>query len=337
MINIEECFPLKQFNTFGLDVTCRFFAEADSYSDIQTVLNVFRDNPLPKIILGGGSNILFKSNFEGIVIYPCLKGISVLKEEDGHIWVKAYAGEVWDDFVKYCTANNWGGIENLSLIPGNIGACPIQNIGAYGVEVKDSIDSVDTINIETGEITVFKNHECNFGYRDSIFKTIAKDKYLIVSVNFKLSKKPLPNIDYKDVREELKQYNDISIKTIREAIISIRRRKLPDPAEFGNAGSFFKNPVVHLKHFENIKNKYPEAPSYPINNEEVKLPSAWLIEKAGWKGVREGNTGTHPTQPLVIINYGKATGTEILHFANKIQQSVIEKFNIALEMEVRVV
>jgi UDP-N-acetylmuramate dehydrogenase len=337
MISIEETFSLKSFNTFGLKAYTRFFAEADNVEDLKTVLNVFQDNPLPKLILGGGSNLLFTRDYEGIVIYPDLKGKEIAREDEKNVCIKAYAGENWDQFVAFCVSNNWGGLENLSLIPGNVGACPIQNIGAYGVEVKDVIDSVEAWNLETGEKKIFSNAECCFGYRDSIFKNDLKNKYLIVSVVFQLSKQPVPNMNYKDVLEELKNFKTISIDTVREAIINIRHRKLPDPEEYGNAGSFFKNPVVSINLFKKIKDEYPEVPSFPVNEQHVKIPAAWLIQTAGWKGVREGNTGTHPTQPLVIINYGGASGMEIFNFAKKIQLSIHEKFGIELEMEVRIV
>jgi len=337
MINIEESFSLKSFNTFGLKATTRFFAEANNLADLRTVVSVFKDNPLPKLILGGGSNLLFTNDFEGITIYPDVKGFETIKQTDEHIWVRAYAGENWDSFVEYCVSQNWGGVENLSHIPGNIGACPIQNIGAYGVEVKDVIEKVEALDLTTAEPRVFTNEDCKFGYRDSIFKNEAKGQYLVVAVIFKLAKKPEINTNYKDVLEELKGFNETSIATIRKAIINIRKRKLPDPEEFGNAGSFFKNSVIAIQHFEKIKTSYPEVPFYPISETEVKIPAAWLIQTSGWKGVREGNTGTHPTQPLVIINYGNATGSEIYAFATKIQQSILKTFAIELEMEVRVI
>jgi UDP-N-acetylmuramate dehydrogenase len=336
MINIEECFSLKSFNTFGIEATARYFAETDNREDLRTVINVFRDNPLPKLIMGGGSNLLFLDNFQGVVIYPDIKGCELVRQNDDYVWIKACAGENWDKFVELCVSRNWGGVENLSLIPGNVGACPIQNIGAYGVEVKDVIDSVEAMSLETGDIHIFSNAECKFGYRDSIFKNEWKNRYIVVSVTFRLARNPVLNKEYKDVLEELKKSDAVNIATIREAIINIRRRKLPDPKDYGNAGSFYKNPVINRKQFEEIKNAYSDVPSYSVNEEEVKIPAAWLIQTAGWKGVREGNTGTHPTQPLVIINYGGAKGLEIFDFAKKIQQSIIDKFGIELEMEVRI-
>jgi UDP-N-acetylmuramate dehydrogenase len=287
--------------------------------------------------MGGGSNLLFTADFKGIIYYPSIKGLEIIKMNESNVWVKAYAGENWDQFVAYCTERNWGGIENLSLIPGNVGACPIQNIGAYGVEVKDCIDSVEALDITTGETRLFTNKECKFGYRDSIFKNEAANRYLVVSVIFCLALNPSVNTQYKDVLEELKHFEKVTVATIRQAIINIRQRKLPDPEELGNAGSFFKNPVIDMERFKEIRNQYPEVPMYPVSENAVKIPAAWLIQNVGWKGKREGNTGTHPNQPLVIVNYGGATGSEIIIFAKKIQESVFNKFHVELEMEVRII
>lgn len=336
MITIEECFSLKGFNTFGLSVRTRFFAEASTEADLKTIVGVFKENPLPKIILGGGSNILFTQDYEGIVIYPALSGIELVKEDEEYVWVKAYAGENWDAFVNVCVTRNWGGIENLSLIPGNVGACPIQNIGAYGVEVKDTIESVDVLNLETLQYISFSNADCHFGYRDSIFKREMKNKVIITSVTFKLNKKPLIRLKYADVNAALKDYPEVTIAAVRNAIIGIRQEKLPNPEQYGNAGSFFKNPVIPLSAFEKLKETYPLLPSYPADGDYIKIPTAWLIETAGWKDKREGEVGTYPKQPLVIVNYGKATGDEIIAFARKIQQAVSIQFNIDLEMEVNI-
>ncbi|HEX2937021.1 MAG TPA: UDP-N-acetylmuramate dehydrogenase [Bacteroidales bacterium] len=337
MIVIEENYPLRSLNTFGIKASARYFAEATTPEDIRSVLSIFRDHELPKLIMGGGSNLLFTGDFNGIVYYPSIKGREIIKMNESNVWIKAYAGENWDQFVAYCVGRNWGGLENLSLIPGNVGACPVQNIGAYGVEVKDTIDSVEVIDIATGEIKIFANASCKFGYRDSIFKNEAANRYLVLSVTFRLDINPSINIAYKDVLEELKHYDKVDVATVRQSIINIRNRKLPDPEEMGNAGSFFKNPVIAIDHFKTIRNQYPEVPMYPVSEEFVKIPAAWLIQTAGWKGKREGNTGTHPNQPLVIVNYGGATGTEIVDFAKKIQESVMHQFNIELEMEVRIV
>jgi UDP-N-acetylmuramate dehydrogenase len=337
MIIIEECYSLKSYNTFGIQCLARIFAEANNPDDLKTIINVFRDDPKPKLILGGGSNLLFTDDFAGVVIFPDLKGIELIERTHGFVLIKAYAGENWDSFVSYCVSQNWGGIENLSLIPGNVGACPIQNIGAYGVEVKDVIDKVEAIDLQTGDTRIFSNNECRFGYRDSIFKHEVKNKYIITAVIFKLSTQPVLKINYGDVKAELENYKEININSVRESIINIRRRKLPDPEMFGNAGSFFKNPVVPNDVYNTIREEYPDAPSYHVNSDCVKIPAAWLIQMCDWKGRREGNVGTHETQPLVIVNYGEATGKEVFEFGKKIQTSVLQKFSIELEMEVNII
>lgn len=337
MIAIEESYSLKSYNTFALPVRARFFAEADQKEDLRSVMSIFSQNPLPKLVLGGGSNLLFTNDFEGVVIYPGLTGIEVTQENAEHVWVKAYASENWDNFVNTCVANSWGGLENLSNIPGNVGACPIQNIGAYGVEVKNCIESVEGIRFENCEDFLLPAKECRFGYRDSIFKREWKNKAIITAVNFKLSKKGDINIKYADVKEALLDYSEITLDTVRKAICSIRKRKLPDPMELGNAGSFFKNPIISTELFITLKEKYPFMPSFPVDQQFVKIPAAWLIETSGWKGRKDGNVGTYPTQPLVIVNYGNASGTEILKFAEKIQASVRNEFQIDLEMEVNII
>lgn len=336
MIIIEETFSLKSFNTFGIQSYAKIFAEATTLDDLKSVIGVFRDNPLPKLVLGGGSNLLFTKDFDGIVLYPNLHGIELVRHSAESTWLRAYAGENWDKFVEFCVSKNLGGIENLSFIPGNVGACPIQNIGAYGVEAKEVIESVEVLDIQTGEKQIFSNEDCQFGYRDSIFKHEAKNKYVIISVVFKLRNQPAIFLHYKDVMEELKNLSEVSVANVRRAIINIRRRKLPDPAEFGNAGSFFKNPIISTNLFQTIKEEFSDAPSFVVDKEFVKIPAAWLIETCGWKGIREGNVGTHEIQPLVIINYDNATGTEIVRLAEKINKSVSQRFGIDLEMEVNV-
>lgn len=337
MIVIEENFSLKSFNTFGIQSYAKIFAEATTIDDLKSIIDIFRDNPLPKLVLGGGSNLLFTQDFDGIVMYPNLEGIELVKHSGEITWLRAYAGENWDKFVEFCVSKKLGGIENLSLIPGNVGACPIQNIGAYGVEVKDVIESVEVIDIKTGDKLIFSNADCQFGYRNSIFKHEGKNKYIITSVVFKLRNQPAIFLNYKDVMEELSNFSEVTVATVRQSIINIRRRKLPDPAEFGNAGSFFKNPVISTNLFQTIREKFSSAPSFPVDNESVKIPAAWLIETCGWKGVRQGNVGTHENQPLVIINYNGATGREVVQLAEKIHKSVSQRFGIELEMEVNVI
>jgi UDP-N-acetylmuramate dehydrogenase len=337
MIIIEESYSLKFYNTFSLPAMARVFVEVNNPDELLSVLNIFKNDTRPKMILGGGSNILFTRDFDGIVIFPDLKGCELLKEDNDHVWVKTYAGEKWDQFVGLCVSKNWFGIENLSLIPGNIGACPIQNIGAYGVEVKDVIESVETMRITDGQIRIFSNAECCFGYRDSIFKHEAKSQYIITAVTFKLSKQPVLKTNYTDITETLKNYTELNINTLRQAIIQIRQKKLPDPEQLGNAGSFFKNPVISKDHFHKIQTENPQIPSYPAGSNEIKVPAAWLIQECGWKGKRKGNVGSYETQPLVIVNYGGATGNEILDFATEIRTSVEQRFGVKLEFEVNIV
>ncbi len=337
MIIIEENFSLKSFNTFGIQSYAKIFAEATTLDDLKSIIDIFRNNPLPRLVLGGGSNLLFTKDFDGIVMYPNLEGIELVKHSGESTWLRAYAGENWDKFVEFCVSKKLGGIENLSLIPGNVGACPIQNIGAYGVEVKDVIESVEVLDIKTGDKLIFSNADCQFGYRNSIFKNEAKNKYIITSVVFKLRNQPAIFLNYKDVMQELNNFTEVSVATVRQSIINIRRRKLPDPAEFGNAGSFFKNPIISTNLFQSIKEKFSLVPSFSIDKELVKIPAAWLIETCGWKGVRQGNVGTYENQPLVIINYNGATGTEVVQLAEKIYKSVSQRFGIELEMEVNVI
>lgn len=336
MLTLKENFSLRTFNTFGLSVNAKVFAVVNNTDDLKTLVENFRNYRMPVLILGGGSNILFTKDFDGIVIYPDIPGIEITDQDENFVWVKAYAGENWDGFVSYCVSKNWGGIENLSLIPGKIGACPIQNIGAYGVEVKDSIYTVETLEIATGDIHYFNTSQCEFGYRDSIFKNKAKNLYIIVSVTFKLLKRPVLQTSYHDVTEVLSGCTNVNVQTVRDAIIKIRKRKLPDPELIGNAGSFFKNPLISTSLFESLLKKYPTISYYLTDKGMYKVPAASLIEKCGWKGHREGSVGTFNNQPLVIINYGEAKGIEIYNYALKIQQSVFESFGINIEMEVNI-
>jgi len=337
MFELKEHFSLKNHNTFGVDANARFFVSCNSENEIVDFLSIHNKQELPLMILGGGSNILFTTDFEGYIVHPNIKGIQVVHETDKEIIIKVGAGEDWDELVNYCVENGWGGIENLSLIPGNVGTCPIQNIGAYGVEVKDVITDVEAINIESLKKQVFKNEECEFGYRDSIFKRKLKGKQIITYVSFKLKKQPDFKLDYGNLKEHLKQYKEINLTNIRKSVIEIRESKLPKPEELGNAGSFFKNPIVEEGFAEKLKKNYPDMPNYNAGENLVKIPAGWLIEKAGFKGIRKGNVGVHEKQALVIVNYGGATGEEIIHLARNIQQAVIILFEIELEIEVNVV
>ncbi len=337
MLEIKENFTLKKHNTFGIDVKTKYFIEYSSVDDLSNFLGIRRKQDLPLMILGGGSNVLFTKNFEGYILHPDIKGIEIIEESDDYVKIRVGAGVDWDELVDYCVKRNWGGIENLSLIPGNVGTCPIQNIGAYGVEVKDVITEVETLKIDSLKVFSFKNEECQFAYRDSIFKQKLKGKHIINYVTFKLNKRPVFKLDYGNLKEELGKYNEINIKNIRQAVINIRESKLPKPEDIGNAGSFFKNPVVRDYKVEELKKSYAEIPFYFQEDDLVKIPAGWLIEKAGWKGKKVGKVGVHHKQALVIVNYGGATGKEILYLAQEIQKSVKEKFRINLEMEVNVV
>jgi len=332
-----EDISLKPYNTFGIDVKARFFAEALEEEDIIRLATNLREEYHPLLLLGGGSNILFTGDFQGTILRISTKGINVIKEDDNTIWVKACAGENWDDLVKYTVEKGWGGLENLSAIPGNTGTSPVQNIGAYGVEIKDTLYELEVWDLETKSKRIFSNGECEFGYRDSIFKSKLKGRFIILNLTFQLAKKPVLSLDYGNIREELRQVNinNPTIANVREAICSIRSRKLPDPKLLGNAGSFFKNPVFLPEEYEKLQQSFPGIVSFPQDG-KMKLAAAWMIEQSGWKGKRIGNAGVHDTQPLVLVNYGNATGKEILNLGNAIKKSVVDKFGVVLETEVNV-
>lgn len=335
---IREHVSLKSYNTFGIAATASYFATIDKIDDfLQLRTNkVFRTSEL--LILGGGSNILFTQNPKGLVLKNNLKGIEVVEENAGYVFVRVAAGEVWHSFVLWCVEHGYGGVENLSLIPGLVGASPMQNIGAYGAEIKDICSSVNTIEIDSGKTFSFSNTDCEFGYRESVFKHSLKGKMLITSVVFKLTKKPTFNVKYGDIQATLDemQVRELSLKSISDAVIKIRSSKLPNPVELGNAGSFFKNPTVDNSLVEKLLLTYPVMPNYPQTN-GAKIPAGWLIEQCGWKGKRVGNTGSHAKQALVLVNYGDATGSEIFALALDIQRSVMDKFGIKIEPEVNVV
>ncbi|MEZ4905045.1 MAG: UDP-N-acetylmuramate dehydrogenase [Spirosomataceae bacterium] len=336
MLTIQSNVSLKTYNTFGIDVSARYLVEVDNDEDIQTLLQLPNVQSLPKLILGGGSNLLLTQDFNGLVVKINIKGIQVVKEDQTHVWLRAGAGENWHDFVMYCVERGLGGIENLSLIPGTVGAAPMQNIGAYGLEIKDTFDQLEAVEIATGHKKTFNNETCRFGYRDSIFKNEAKGQYIISSVQFKLSKTPTFQIAYGDIQKTLEQMGvkELTIKAISDAVIKIRRSKLPDPAEIGNAGSFFKNPEIPKKQYDLLKLQYPEIPGYSIDSQAIKVPAGWLIEQCGWKGKRFGNIGVHTRQALVLVNYGGGSGSEIKQLAERIQTSVFEVFGILLHTEV---
>ena len=336
-MNIQENFSLQQYNTFGVEAKTKYFAEVNSVEELKETLRLSHS---PLLILGGGSNLLFTKDFEGLVIKLNLKGISEQITDENHVLVTAKAGENWHEFVQKTISENYGGLENLSLIPGNVGTCPIQNIGAYGTEIKDHFVSCKALNIETLEIETIDLEQCKFGYRDSIFKTSSKGKYVILEVTFKLTTKNHHiKTEYGAISSELKNLGieNPTIQDVAKAVINIRQSKLPNPAETGNAGSFFKNPTIPLAQFEKLKEKFPEIQGYP-NGDFVKVPAGWLIENAGWKGKQIGNVASHKWQALVIINAtGNATGKEIYDFSSQIINSVKEKYGIELEREVNII
>jgi UDP-N-acetylmuramate dehydrogenase len=331
---------LKSYNTFGIDVKTAYFAEFSNENELPYLLNLTEKTNLPYYLLSGGSNVLFVDDFPGIIIHVNLKGIKKIDETDDHVFVQVMAGENWEDFVELCLENNWGGIENLTLIPGNVGTSPMQNIGAYGVEIKDSFHQLQALELKTGEIKTFNKEQCRFGYRDSYFKNDGRGNYLILSVCFRLTRKNhILNTTYGIINQELDKLGvkHPGLNDVANVIRSIRRSKLPDPAELGNAGSFFKNPMITQKHYNSLKSEYPEIPGFIDASGKIKTAAAWFIDKAGWKGYRKGDTGVHKMQALVLINYGKASGNDILSLSEEIQKSVKEKFGVNLEREVNLV
>jgi len=335
---LKEHISLKPYHTFGIEVKAKFFTEIYHISDLKEALVFQKQQSLELLILGGGSNLLFTKDFDGLVVKVGLKGKEKIKEDEHFVWVKIAAGENWHEFVLFCIENNWGGVENLSLIPGTVGAAPMQNIGAYGTEIKETFESLEAYHLKSGEMHQFTKEQCKFGYRESIFKNEVKGEYLITSVIFKLSKKHQLNFSYGDIQQILaKENTEPSIQNISQAVIEIRSSKLPNPSEIGNAGSFFKNPFVEKKHFEKLKSLYPQIPMYPVDDNLVKVPAGWLIEQCGWKGYKEEDAGVHAKQALVLVNYGNATGEEIKDLSEKIKKSVFEKFEIHLHTEVNIV
>ncbi|MBL0079764.1 MAG: UDP-N-acetylmuramate dehydrogenase [Bacteroidetes bacterium] len=333
---IQSNISLKDYNTFGLDITASSFCVVKSKTEIINLIQNEFSKYAKKLFLGGGSNILFLKDYEGLVIKNEIKGIEIERETDEYVYLKSYSGTQWHDLVLYCVDKNLGGIENLSLIPGTVGAAPMQNIGAYGVEIKDVFEALEAIDLTTGETIIFTNKDCQFGYRESIFKNQQKNKFFIYSVTFRLNKKPILNLNYGDIQKKLIE-NECKTPTIKEvsnAIIEIRNSKLPNPKEIGNAGSFFKNPEVSIEKYSELFLLFPSMPKYDLPNGNVKIPAAWLIEQCGFKGKKYGNTGNHAKQALVIVNYGNASGIEIYNHAILVQKEVEIKFGILLSAEV---
>ncbi|MBW8243757.1 UDP-N-acetylmuramate dehydrogenase [Muricauda oceani] len=337
-MNIQENISLKNYNTFGIDVKARFFVEITGLVQLQKVLEL-KAYP-KKFIISGGSNMLLTKDIDALVVHINLKGITVVEENENFVEVKAMAGENWHELVMWSLEQGYGGLENLSLIPGNVGTAPIQNIGAYGVELKDVFVSCAAMDVKTGELEGFDNEACEFGYRESIFKNEAKDKYIITSVVLKLTKKDhVLHTGYGSIENELKNKGIVhpTIRDISDAVIAIRRSKLPDPKEIGNSGSFFKNPVISQKAFDRFIKKHPNAPFYEMDDNEFKIPAGWLVEQCGFKGKRFGDAGVHDKQALVLVNHGTATGKEILDLSKKIQDEVQKTFKIKIQPEVNII
>lgn len=338
IMHVQQNFSLQKYNTFGIDVTAKYFSVFSSVEDLAMLL---ADHPTasPPLILGGGSNILFTKNYDGLVLKNEIRGIKTVHEDDDHIYVKAGAGENWHAFVMHCIKNNFAGVENLSLIPGNTGASPMQNIGAYGVEIRDVFHSLEAWHIKEKRLVNFSLHDCEFGYRESIFKKKYKDEFVVISITCRLDKHPEYKISYGAIQEELDKMNvaKLNIQAISRAVINIRSSKLPDPAVLGNAGSFFKNPEVTLQIFREMENIYDGIPGFILKNGNVKLAAGWLIEQCGWKGYRRGDAGCHAKQALVLVNFGNASGKQMYDLAGEIRQSVKEKFDVLLETEVNII
>ncbi len=333
MITIEENKSLQQLHTFHLSVSSRWFVEYQSVKELIDLLktDLLRENPFLQI--GGGSNLLFMSDYEGVILHSKIRFIEVVSETSEYVTVKAGSGVVWDDFVKYSVSNGWGGAENLSLIPGEVGASAVQNIGAYGVEVKDIILQVEAIEVATGKERTFTTAECMYGYRDSIFKKELKGKYIITSVVYLLRKNPVYHLNYGNLRHAIGN-KSINLQTIRDTVIEIRKSKLPDPDDYGNAGSFFMNPVIPVSQYDLLKEKYPEMPFYPVDAQFVKVPAAWLIDKAGWKSKMLGGAAVHDKQCLVLINKNNAVAKDIIDLAQNIVDSVKSLYGITIKPEV---
>ncbi|MEZ4936409.1 MAG: UDP-N-acetylmuramate dehydrogenase [Crocinitomicaceae bacterium] len=331
---------LKSYNTFGLDVQCKSIQPFTKTEDLDALFETIRSTNTSYLILGGGSNVLFTKDFEGIVLKNEIKGTQVIQEDESSVIVEAGGGEVWHEFVLWTIEMNYGGLENLSLIPGSVGAAPMQNIGAYGVEIKDVFDSLDAYEIASGKVHSFDLTSCEFGYRESVFKGKLKNKYVITKVRFKLSKagNHKLNTSYGMINEELQKQGiaEPNIQQISEAVMTIRRSKLPDPKEIGNSGSFFKNPILPNSQIEKLKSEFPDIPVYPVDENHSKTAAGWLIDQAGWKGYREGDFGVHEKQALVLVNYGLAKGKQIYNLSEKIILSIKEKFGIELEREVNI-
>lgn len=335
-MNLTHNISLRPYNTFAIDATAREFSVFRSPEDLDELIKVSGKNHF--MILGGGSNILLTKNYDGYVLKNEISGIDIVKEDEHYVYVKAGAGENWHQFVLFCIERDLAGVENLSLIPGNVGASPMQNIGAYGVEIKDVFHDLEAYHIKSRKIVTFTNSDCEFGYRESVFKNKHKGEYVILNVTYRLNKIPHFNTSYGAIEDELQRMNaGVSIHTISQAVINIRTSKLPDPAKIGNAGSFFKNPTIAEKQFDELKREHPGLPAYPQGHGIVKIAAGWLIEQCGWKGYRKGDAGVHERQALVLVNHGHASGRDIYELSEEIRRSVSKKFGISLEREVNII
>lgn len=338
MIRFFENFSLKNYNTFGIDAKARFFFEFTEIEDLPEFLSAnktWKDESV--FILGGGSNLLFVTDFDGLMIHPNIPGVAVVREDRNHVWVEVGAGEDWDGFVEYCVKNEFFGLENLSLIPGTVGAAPVQNIGAYGVEVQDFVETVNGFDLKTKTTDSISAEECRFAYRDSLFKHELKGRFIVTSVVFRLDKFPEFNLNYGQLKAEVDKYEILNQQAIRDAVIAIRQSKLPDPEKIGNAGSFFKNPVVDQKVASSLKALHPEMPVYAAGDGKRKLAAGWLVDQCGWKGFRDGDAGVHEHQALVLVNHGNASGEELFLLSQKIKASVAKQFGINLESEANII
>lgn len=338
-MSVLENVSLRPYNTFGIDATARYFVSFDSAAALQAILEDPKWEGVPKMVLGGGSNILLTKDYDGLVLKNEIKGIHIVKEDAEHVYVQAGAGENWHRFVMYCIDKDLAGLENLSLIPGNVGASPMQNIGAYGVEIKDVFYELDAWHVKDQRLVKFSKEACEFGYRESVFKRKYKDQFVILQVTYRLNKTPHFNTSYGAIEQEIERMGvkELSIRAISDAVVHIRSSKLPNPAEIGNAGSFFKNPEISKEKYEALKEAFPAIVAYPLPHDQYKLAAGWLIEQSGWKGYRDGDAGVHAKQALVLVNYGHASGEELVELSWKVIESVKEKFGVVLEREVNII
>jgi len=334
---VKKNISLKSYNTFGIDARAQFLLEIESDEQLRAAYQSSEFRALPKLVLGGGSNILFTKNQRKAILKINIRGIEVLDQKGHEVRVKVGAGEAWHQFVLWCLDHDFGGVENLSLIPGTVGAAPIQNIGAYGVELKDVFESLEAYEIKSGKIRSFNKEQCQFDYRHSFFKGRGKDQFVIISVTFKLTTQPIFNVSYGGIQQRIDEEElELNIRNISESVIHIRQIKLPDPIKIGNAGSFFKNPIIEKPLYDALSLIYEDLPHYPVDSGSIKIPAAWLIEQCGWKGKRMDQIGVHERQPLVLVNYGEGKGIEILKLSEQIQSSIQKKFGIELAREINV-